>query len=334
LQSLLHDAPNPEMTALQAREAVQMALLLRGNGYWYVERNIRGDRVLGLWPLRADRVTPERLADGSIVYYHDTDKGRVTYTAGQVLHIAGMGWDGIVGKAPIDVARDAVGLGLAAQEFGGRFFGSGTHPSVVVKHPGRLSPKAFDNLKRSLADRHEGLGKAHRMMLLEEGMELKELGVSPEAAQFLETRRFQRSEIASIYRVPLVLIDSTASTAWGSGIEQLMIGYSVHCIRPWLVRWEQAINQRLLTDKERAAGYYVGHVLDAIQRGDIRSRYAAYATGRQWGWLSADDVRGLENLNPLPNGDGAVYLNPLNMVPASMYANPMPEQPQNGGANG
>lgn len=320
LWSILHDASNPEQTAMEFRESTQAGLLMRGNGYAFIESTGRG-QIIALIPLRPDRMEVERDGDKVIYIRTRSDGQREVYPSEKILHIRGFASDGgLVGKSPIDIARDAVGLGLASQQFGSRFFGEGTHPSVVIKHPAKLKQATFDNLKKSLESAHAGLGNSHKMMLLEEGMDIREMGVSPEAAQFLETRQFQRSEVAAIFRVPLVLIDSTVTTTWGTGVESILGAYQVHTIRPWAVRWEQALNRKLLTEQERASGIYCRYNLDALVRATLDARYRAYATGRQWGWLSVDDVRDLENLNPLEDGKGEIYLTPANMNVAGQEA--------------
>ena len=324
LYTVLHDIGNPEMTSFTVRETIQAYVSTWGNGCAEIEFNNAGFPV-ALWPMRPDRVDIERekaLGDagdrrsGGLVYRYTFSNGeQVTLPASNVLHISGLGFDGIKGYSPIKMAREAIGLGLATEEFGARFFGDGTHPGVVVEHPGALSDSAHKHLKSQLSEKHAGLGKSHRMMLLEEGMKLQSIGIPPEDAQFLETRKYQVAEIARIYRVPLHML-ADLERATFSNIEHQSIEFVVHTIRPWLVRWEQSMCMKLLTPNERKK-YFIEHLVDALLRGDIKARYESYAIGRQWGWLSADDVRRIENMNPLPEGQGERYLTPLNMVPAN-----------------
>jgi hypothetical protein len=237
----------------------------------------------------------------------------------EVLHIKGLGGDGISGYSVIGMARQSLGLGVAAEQYGARLFANGSRPSGVLRHPGRLSDGASKRLKDDWENMHKGLDQAHRVAVLEEGVEWQTIGIPPEDAQFLETRKFQVTEMARWLRLPPhKLADLERATF--SNIEHQAIDYVTSALRIWLVRWEQAIHSRLLTSAERGT-FFAEHLVDALLRGDTKSRYEAYAIGRTWGWLSADDVSEMENRNPLPDGRGEVYLVPLNMMPA-----PTPEE--------
>lgn len=312
LYRILHDQPNSEMSSFEFRETLMGHLALWGNAYAEIERDGAG-RVAALWPLRPDRMAVER-ENGALVYRYRLGGGdEVVLPQRNVLHIRGLSGDGIVGYSPIRLAREAIGLALATEEFGARFFGSGARPGAVLQHPGKLGDEAQKRLRQSVEDAYSGLSRAHRLMILEEGMTWQQIGIPPEDAQFLQTRSFQVEEIARFYRVPLVLLQHTEkSTSWGTGVEQFMIAFVVHTVRPWLVRWEQAIQRDLLLPGERDT-YFAEFLVDGLLRGDAESRYRAYATARQWGWLSANDIRELENMNPIPGGD--VYLSPMNMAP-------------------
>ncbi len=312
LYPILHDQPNPEMTSFEFRETLMGHLALWGNAYAEIERDGAG-RVVALWPLRPDRMTVLRDDEGLLYKYRLPDGTDAVLRQRNVMHVRGLSGDGLVGYSPIRMAREAIGLALATQEFGARFFGDGTHPGGVVEHPGRLSQQAHDNLERSLQKAYSGLGKSHRLMILEEGMKFTQIGIPPEDAQFLQTRRFQLEEIARIYRIPPHML-ADLERATFSNVEHLAIEFVVHTIRPWLVRWEQAIKRDLFLPGERDI-YFAEFLVDGLLRGDIESRYRAYATARQWGWMSANDVRELENMNPIPGGN--IYLVPLNMVPAT-----------------
>ncbi len=319
LYTLLHDAPNPEMTSLELRETLMGHLGTWGNAYAEIEADSNG-AVLALWPLRPDRMTVERVGFDLVYTYRLTradSQGRISVPlrADQVLHIRGLGFDGIMGYSPIGLARQAVGLSLATEKFGSAFFGNGARPGGVLEHPGKLSDTAFKNLRRTIEERHGGIERAMRLMILEEGMKYSQIGIPPEDAQFLETRKFQVTEIARLYRVPPHMLGDLDRATF-SNVEQQSIDFVIHTIRPWLVRWEQAIAQRLLLPRERSR-YFAEFLVEGLLRGDTASRYQAYAIGRQWGWLSADDIRERENMNPLPGGQGAMYMVPLNMVPAS-----------------
>ena len=316
LYRLLHDQPNPEITSLQWRETMQVHLALWGNAYSEIEVN-RNGRPLYLWPLTPKRVRVERPRPGQPVVYKvrlPKGGGERTLPAERVFHIAGMSMNGLIGLSPIAMAREAVGLGMATEEFGARFFGNNARPGAVLEHPGSLSTDAHDRLKASWDERHRGLEMAHRVDILEEGMKLHEVGIPPEDAQFLETRKFQVVEIARLYRMQPHKIGSMDAATF-TNIEHQNIEHVVDTVRPWLVRWEQAIQQQLMPERDQA-NFFAEFLVDGLLRGDTQSRFQAFATARQWGWMSADDIRELENMNPLPEGRGASYLVPLNMMPA------------------
>ncbi|USK85719.1 phage portal protein [Peribacillus asahii] len=310
LYKVLHDSANNEMTAFTFRETAMNHLLLEGN--FYAEKEFdEGGRVRGLWPLNPHKTWPERV-NGELKYKSILPNGtQVVFKAEQIFHIPGMGFDGIKGYNPIKLAREAIGLGLAAEEYGARFFGNGAKPGGVLEHPEALSDNARTNLRSSWNEMHQGLEKQHRIAILEEGMTYKQIGIAPEEAQFLETRKFQVTEIARFFRVPPHML-ADLERATFSNIEQQSIDFVTHSIRPWLVRWEQTINSRLLgIDSSR---YFAEFVVEGLLRGDIKSRYEAYSIARQNGWLSANDIRAMENQNPIDSGD--IYLVPLNMIPA------------------
>ena len=315
LYPILHDAPNPYMTSLSWRETLMGHAATWGNAYSEIEWDARG-QVRALWPLRPDMMKEVKYnSAGKLIYVYrlpdGTDKTLMAY---RVLHIPGLGFDGIMGYSPIAMARDAVGLAMATEEYGARFFKNGAKPGGVLEHPGKLGEGANTNLRKSWNEMHQGLSKQHRIAILEEGMTYKQIGIPPNDAQFLETRKFQLQEIARIYRVPPHML-ADLERATFSNIEHQSIDFVVHTIRPWLVRWEQTIKQKLLLDGERNQ-YFAEFLVDGLLRGDTQTRYQAYSVGRQWGWLSANDVREIENMNPLPDEQGDIYLIPMNMMPA------------------
>lgn len=316
IYGLLHDAPNPRQTAVEWREQAMAALLLYGNAYAWLERWPSG-RVRAIWPLRPDRVTvrmrvgTELEAVPELVYQYRREDGSVeTYPADAILHVRGLSSDGLVGLSPIAVHREAVALELAEREFAARFFGNNARPGGVLKTAGKLSPEAAARLKASWEAAHRGNEQAHRVAVLEEGLEWQGTTMPLVDAQFLDQRRFSLEEIARIFRVPLHLVgDLTRATF--ANIEHQSLEFVIHSVRPWCVRVEQALNARLLFPDERA-DTYVEHALDGLLRGDLKARYDAYALARSWGWLSANDVRERENLNPVEGGDA--YLRPMNYV--------------------
>ena len=320
LYPLLHDMPNSEMTSFEFREALMGHVLLWGNAYAEIELNNRGD-VMALWPLRPDRMQVARNDAGDLVYrYQMPDNSYTVFPQSLIFHLRGLSSNGIVGYSPIQMARNAIGLSLATEEFGARFFSNGARPGAVLQHPGQLGDKAYERLKSGWADQHQGLSNAQRMAILEEGMKIETIGVPPNDAQFLETRKFQTEEIARIFRVPLHKIGDLEHATF-SNIEQQELGFVVDSLRSWLVRIEQAITRDLIGPLERRT-IFAEFLIDGMLRGDQASRYTAYATGRQWGWLSVNDVRRLENMNEIESGD--VYLEPLNMKEAGT---PDPETP-------
>lgn len=315
LYNVLHDVGNDEMTAFLVREIMQQHLCTHGTAY--AEKELDGaGRLKGLWPLRPDHVTTVRTPEGDLAYQVVLPNGQqVVFPKERIFKIVGFGGDGIKGASILSMAREAIGLAIATEQYGAKFFGSGARPGGVLEHPGALTEEAASRLRTSWNEMHSGLDKSHRIAILEEGMSYKQIGLPPEDSQFLQTRKFQIEEICRIFRVPPHLVGSLDRATF-SNIEHQGIDFVVHTIRPWLVRWEQAILSQLLTPEERKR-YFAEHNVDGLLRGDIKSRYEAYAIGRQNGWLSADDIRGLENQNPLPDGQGQKYLVPLNMVDAA-----------------
>jgi len=238
------------------------------------------------WPLRPDKMKVRRRG-GRLEYVYklpsSMDAQTVVLPAERVLHVRGLGFDGIVGYSPIQLARQAVSLGLATEEYGARFFGNDARPGGVLEHPGKLDDAAHKRLKTSWKEAHEGLERSHRVAILEEGMKFHEVGLPPGDSQFLQTREFQTTEIARLYRIPPHLIQQTErQTSWGTGIEQMNIGFVTYTLLPWITRWEQAIWRDVMLPGDRQA-VYVRFLTDALLRGDTQSRYQAYATARQWG---------------------------------------------------
>ncbi|GIV86622.1 MAG: hypothetical protein KatS3mg054_0651 [Chloroflexus sp.] len=318
IYTLLHDAPNPEMTAFNFRQTLMSHLCLRGNAYAYIETN-RAGKIVALWPLNPDGVQIVRDSNtGELLYGIELPKkfgGEYRFLlADQVWHLRGLGSDGLVGYSPIRLAREAIGLSLATEGYGAAFFGNNAEPGFVLIHPGKLGNDAYNRLKTSWENRHKGFENAHRVAILEEGMKPEKLGISPEDAQFLDTRKFQVNEIARIFRVPPHMI-ADLDRATFSNIEHLGLEFVMYSLMPWLVNIEQSIKQNLLSESEKSE-YYAKHTIAGLLRGDIESRYRAYATARQWGFMSVDEIRELEEMNPLPGGAGEVFLTPMNMLPS------------------
>jgi HK97 family phage portal protein len=300
-------------------------VLTYGNAYAEIEVNNSGVPV-GLWPLLPDRTSVERV-NGVRQYLTEMPNGqRIRLASDRVLHVPGLSFDGLRGYSPIQLAKSALGLTAATEQFGAGFFGRGASPAGVLEHPKGLSPEAVKRLRESWDALQGGLSNSHRIAILEDGMTWKTTTIPPEHAQFLETRKFQVSEIARMFRVPPHMLADLEGGASYASVEQMSLDFVTYTLRPWLVRWEQAFNHALFPEHERSE-FFAEHLVDGLLRGDIQSRYGAYAIARQWGWLSADDIRELENQNPLPDDQGSLYLVPLNMVSADKAGEPVEPTP-------
>lgn len=321
LYFLLHDEPNPEMTSFSFREALMTHLLLWGNAYAQVIRNGK-DEVVALYPLMPDRMAVSRDDRGFIYYEYrtspdDPDTGKkgdtVVLKPHEVLHVVGLGFDGLVGYSPIAMAKNAIGLGMAAEEYGSKFYSNGATPGGVLQHPSVLKDPA--KLRESWEAAFGGTGNSHKIAVLEEGMTYNKISISPNEAQFLETRKFQTEEIARIFRVPLHMIGDLEHATF-SNVEELSLDFVKFSLEPWLVRWEQSLSRCLLTEDEKRSGLYFHFNADGLMRGDYESRMRGYATARQNGWMSCNDIRSLENLDLVPSEQGGdLYLVNGNMLP-------------------
>ncbi len=313
LYPLLHDLPNPEMTSYDLRYTLQGHLGLRGNAFSEIVTD-RAGQVREIWPLRPDRMSLDRDGAGNLVYIYQLPASiggeKKRFRQDQIWHIRGLSHNGLWGLSPIAEAMQAIGLALAMEEFGGRFFGNGAQPGFWLKHSASLGDKAYQRLKKDFEFRNSGLNNAHRIAILEEGMSVEKIGIAPEEAQFLESRKFQIRDIARFYRMqPHKIQDLDQATF--SNIEHQAIEFVTDTIRPWLVAWEQSIYRDLLLERERKE-YYVEHLVDGLLRGDTLSRYSAYASGINAGWLVRNEARERENLNPISGLDDP--LTPLNMT--------------------
>ena len=314
LYRLLHDEPNTEMTSFIWREVMLSHLLLYGNSYCQILRSGRS-KIVGLYPLLPDHMAVDRDTKGKLTYTYTTSEGRMEQLNPEdVLHIPGLGFDGVMGYSPIALEKAAIGLGIAAEEYGSKFFQNGARPSGILTHPNTVKDPAA--LRASWNAAYGGSGNASRVAVLEEGMTFVPLSMPNNEAQFLETRKFQVTEICRIFRVPPHMIGDLERATF-SNIESQNISFAVHTIRPWLVRIEQAINKTLIPENEKDR-YYAQFNIDGLMRGDYKSRMEGYAIARQNGWMSANDIRALENLNPISEEEGGnAYLVNGNMIPIS-----------------
>ena len=328
LYFLLHDEPNPEMSSFVFRETLMTHLLLWGNAYAQIIRNGKGE-VIALYPLMPNRMSVDRDSSGALYYtytkYSDeapTMKGMtVTLRPSDVFHIPGLGFDGLVGYSPIAMAKNAIGMAIACEEYGAKFFANGAAPGGVLEHPGTI--KDPQKVRDSWNAAYQGSSNSHRVAVLEEGMKYQPIGISPEQAQFLETRKFQINEIARIFRVPPHMVGDLEKSSF-SNIEQQSLEFVKYTLDPWVIRWEQTISRALLRPDEKKL-YFAKFNVDGLLRGDYVSRMNGYAIARQNGWMSANDIRELENLDRIPPElGGDLYLingNMTKLEDAGIFAN-------------
>ena len=300
LYRLLHDEPNREMTSFVFRETLMSHLLLWGNAYAQIIRDGRGFPI-ALYPLLPDRMAVDRNESGELVYTCQSDKGQVKLRRENVLHIPGLGFDGLIGYSPIAMAKNAVGLALATEDYGATFFANGANPGGVLEHPGVIKPEQADRLRESWQSQFGG-ANAHKVAVLEEGLKFHQMSIPPEQAQFLETRKFQINEIARIFRVPPHMVGDLEKSSF-SNIEQQSLEFVKYTLDPWVVRWEQSLQQALILPSEKAT-IFIKFNLDGLLRGDYQSRMQGYSTGIQNGFMSVNDVRGLEDMNLLTAEEG------------------------------
>ena len=315
---LLHDEPNPEMSSFIFRETLMTHLLLWGNAYAQIIRNGKGE-VVALYPLMPDRMSVDRDKNGQIYYKYaknnddapTMESGSVYLSPSDVLHIPGLGFDGLVGYSPIAMAKNAIGLAIAAEEYGSKFYANGAAPSGILEHPGTLKDPA--RVRDSWNATFGGSSNSNKVAVLEEGMKYTPISIAPNEAQFLETRKFQINEIARIFRVPPHMVGDLEKSSF-SNIEQQSLEFVKYTLDPWVIRWEQALYRALLSEEEKKIMFFKFNV-EGLLRGDYQSRMNGYATARQNGWMSANDIRELENLDRIPAElGGDLYLVNGNMT--------------------
>lgn len=305
LYRVLRQRANRRHTAFEFKETLQGHLGLRGNAYALINRS--GGQVRELIPIRPDRVTVQDHGDLTATY--KVEGADREFTDREILHLRGLSTDGLMGLSPIAVAREAIGLAIATQDHGSLLFRNGARPGGILEHPGKISKEAAERLKTSVEEAVSG-ENLHKLLLLEEGIKWAQVGMSAEDAQFLETRKFQRSEIAAFFRMPPHKIGDLERSTF-SNIEHQSLEYVTGTLLSWMVRWEQRCNESLLTERERET-YFFEHLVDALLRGDTKSRYEAYRMAILDGWMSRNEVREKENLNPVDGLDD--YYEPLNVT--------------------
>jgi HK97 family phage portal protein len=321
LYNLLHAEPNPEMTSFVFRETLMTHLLLWGNAYAQIIRNGKGE-VAALYPLMPNRMQVDRDRNGRLYYQYTTSAEDAPTMQGtsvildpsEVLHIPGLGFDGLVGYSPIAMAKNAIGMAIACEEFGAKFFANGAAPSGVLEHPGTV--KDPTRLRETWQGQFGGSANSGKVAVLEEGMKYTPISISPEQAQFLQTRKFQVNEIARIFRVPPHMVGDLEKSSF-SNIEQQSLEFVKYTLDPWVTRWEQSLARSLLEPGEKRTHFFRFNV-EGLLRGDYQSRMGGYATARQNGWMSANDIRSLEDMDLITDEDGGnLYLINGNMLPLS-----------------
>ena len=321
LYRVLHDISNNEQSAFEFRETISAHLNLWGNAYIKKIMNNKG-QIIELVPIPPWKIMllydySKPLGFQKRFYVTEDTGGQKVYFEDEILHVKGLSLNGKEGLSPIAYARESIGLGLAAEQFGSQYFGQGTNVGGALESPNALSDAAYERLKADLLAKRQGLENSHSLIILEEGLKYSKTVIPPEDSQFIETRKFQLNEIARIFRVPPHMI-ADLDKATFSNIEHQGIQFVVHTLRPWLVRIEQAIFKQLLTPEEQR-NYFVEFNVDGLLRGDFKTRQEGYAIARQNGWMSANDIRNLENLDPVEDGD--VYLVNGNMIPLKAALN-------------
>ena len=312
---LLHAEPNPAMTSFVFRETLAAMVLLWGNAYAWILRN-RAGQPLALLPVHSACTRVLKQTNGELAYEFLMDNKTYRVNQADMLHVPGLSFDGMTGMSPIRYAAQSIGLGLAAEQFGAAFFGNGSVPAGVISVPEALNPKQADDLRAAWQANYGGLSGAQKTAVLFKGAKFDRITIPPNEAQFIETRKHQVSEIARWYRVPPHMIGDLERATF-SNIEHQALDYVTHTLRPWLVRFEQELNRKLFpaSSDGRPSSRYCEFNVDGLLRGDVAARGAYYVQGRQWGWLSANDIRAKENMDAIDGGD--VYLTPLNMVDAT-----------------
>jgi HK97 family phage portal protein len=325
LRLLLDQEPNSEMTAFSWRIAMMTSFYLHGNMIAEIERN-RGGRPVSLWWIHPARVAMKRDATKRI-YYEVTDEhglNPVRLDPVDVYHVPLMAADGIVGKGLVQRARDSFGLTLGMEQYSGSSFANGARPGGILKHPGKLTTDARRNIRDEWDAMHRGADKAGRIAVLQEGMEFQAMQMSAVDAQLLEQRQFQIAEVARWFNIPPHLLRDLSRATFGN-IEHQSIEYKTYTIRPLAVAMQQEAHRKLFSKDEKPT-YFTELDLDDLSLADLKSRYDAYAVARQNGWMSANEIRDREGMNPIPTDDGNAYLINGNMVPltTAMQATPTP----------
>ena len=317
IHGVMHTQWNPYMTAMTGRETLMAHILAWGNGYAEKVFNGVGD-IIELWPIPPNRIINIEMRNDRLVYDIRVGNETKTLPREKILHIPGLGFDGLIGYSPVAMARKSIGLGMAMETFGSHYFGQGTHPGVIVSHPNRLDAKSHKNLKKSLTEAYSGLGQSHRLMLLEDGMEIKSIGVPPEDSQFLESRQFQIPEIARWFNLPPHKLKDLTKSSFNN-IEQEQISFVTDSILPWLVRTEQNYNLQLLTPAQIKQNLYFNHIVEGLLRANSKDRAEFYKFMIMNGIMTPNEVREKEELNPSNDPLASELWMPTGLIPMSKF---------------
>lgn len=310
IYDILHNAPNEEMAHFNFAEAQMMSICSGGNA---VAQRLLNDKqeLVGLYPINP-RIERDKETK-RLIYIVKSGEQDITLQRDEVFHVPGPSLNGVIGVSPLSLATSAIRLGLSYEQFGIKFFKNSANPSGAFAKDGTMSEEAFKRLKQDLNDRYTGLNNSGTPMLLEEGLKWQQFTVNPSDAQLLESKNFQIEDICRIYRVPQHLVNKLDRST-NNNIEEQALEFVVYTMLPYFKRFEECANAQLLTPKQRKQGYFLEHKMDGLMRGNSTARAAFYASGRQWGWLCVNDIRRLENLPPVENGN--IFLTPANMIEA------------------
>ena len=321
LRRILTVKPNTWQTPSEFRRMMQSHLLLRGNAY--ARKVFIGNQLVGLIPLPTDRVTAEQLDSTAMQYkVMRKDGSSIIFPQREIFHLRGMSLDGVTGMSVLANMRESLGLALQTEQAGARLFSNGILAGGVIKHPGKLSDNASRHLRESMEQRNQGSQNAGRWIVAEEGVTVESISLTAEDAQWLGTRDFQRYDIAMFYGVPPHMLGATEkTTSWGSGIEAQGIGFVTYTLTDWIKTWEESVKRDLLEEREWETVDARFNV-NALMRGDFKTRWEGYVKGLQNCVYSPDDVRAMEDMNPRPDGGGGFYFEPPNTAGQSQGNQP------------
>ena len=309
IYDILHFKPNEEMSPFNFKETLLTNFDTSGNSVSKKLVNKKGELV-GLYPYPHNMVKIERDKETKrLIYVIGSGTDQETLTRDEVFHVPNESFDGVIGLSPIEYTNKSIELGLSYEQFGVSFYKNGAMTSGVFEHPNALNAVSHANLKKSLKINYQGLRNAGVPMILEEGMKYTPMSIKPVDAELLQSKYYQIEEICRIFRVPPHLVQDLRRST-NNNIEHQSLEFVMYTMLPIFKRFEDNFNMQILSRKQRKEGYYVEAKIDSLLRGDSKSRADAYSVGRQWGWLSVNDIRRLENQKPIPNGD--IYLEPLN----------------------